>query len=108
MSLDRCTGEEEIDLIIRIPKTTQVFDTTEDRLAISNGNVHVMLFSVFVDTEAFESQVATGSVVWLDGAWEVDWGFHSKVCYAVLHDAEVDGYDAGHFDGTAEGDFAVT
>ena len=43
----------------------------------------------------------------LDRTGQVNWGFHAQISHAVLHDFEIDGYDAGHLNGATERDFAV-
>lgn len=67
-----------------------------------------MLFPILVDTEALESEISPGAIVRLHGAGEEDGGFGAEVGHAVFHHGEFERDDAGHFDGAAEGDFAVT
>ncbi len=43
----------------------------------------------------------------LHGPGQEQRALHPQVRHAVLHDVELDGDDTGHFDGAAEGDFAV-
>lgn len=44
MSLNWSTREQKINLVIRIPETTEVFDHAEGGLSVGNCYVHVMLF----------------------------------------------------------------
>lgn len=43
----------------------------------------------------------------LHGSGQEQRALHPQVRHSVLHDGELDGDDAGHFDGAAKGDFAV-
>lgn len=97
------TGEERA----RHTETSQILDHAQCRLTIRDGSIEVMLLSILVDAEAFESQVPAGPVVRLDGAGEEERRLHGEVGLAVLHDAQLEGDDAGHLDGAAEGDLAV-
>lgn len=66
-----------------------------------------MLLPIFIDAEPLEGEVATRAELGLDGALLEDGGFHAEVGNAVFHHREFEGYYAGHFDGAAEGYFAV-
>jgi hypothetical protein len=44
----------------------------------------------------------------LNWSGKIDGGFHAQVGNAVLHDFEINGDDASHLNGTAEGDFAIS
>lgn len=66
------------------------------------------LSSAFVYAEAFEVDVPPGTELRLDGAGDVDGTLEAEIGHALFDDAEVDGDDAGHLDGAAEGDLAIT
>ena len=108
MALNRRATQQQINLIIAVPEPTQILDTPKRGLAVRHGGVQVVLLSVLVDAEAFEGEIATGTVMRFDGSGEEERRFHAEVGHAVLHDGEFEGDDAGHFDGATEGDLAVT
>jgi hypothetical protein len=108
MSLHRRTTQQQIDLIIVITEPPQILNDPQRRLPIRHRRVHVVLLPVLVDAKAFEGEVAAGAELGLDGALVEDGGFHAEVGDAVFHHREFEGDDAGHFDGAAEGDLAVT
>lgn len=60
-----------------------------------------------VDTEAFEGQVAAGTELRLHGTREENGRFHTHVRHAAFDHVDLNGDDAGHLDGAAEGNFAV-
>jgi hypothetical protein len=107
MPLHRRTTKQQIDLIIIIAKASEIFNHSQRGLAIRDRGIHVVLLAVLVDAEALEGEVAAGAELGLDGTLVEDRGFHAQVGHAVLHHAEFERDDAGHFDGAAEGDFAV-
>lgn len=107
MPLHRRTAQQQIDLIVIIAKAPQILNDPQGGLPIRHGGIHVVLLAVLVDAEALEGEVAAGSKLRFHGALLEDGGFDAEVGQAVFHDAEFEGDDAGHFDGAAEGDFAV-
>ncbi|KAH9841297.1 Thromboxane-A synthase, partial [Teratosphaeria destructans] len=98
-------GEERFDY----PREDEirVLDDAQTRLAVRDGRVEVVLTAVLVDGEALEVEVAAGTELRFHGAGDVEGGAHVEVAHAALHDGELDGDDAGHLDGAAEGDLAV-
>ena len=107
MPLNWRTAQHQIDLIITIPKPSQVLNTPERSLAICNRRIHVMLFAMLIHTEALKSQVSAGAIMRLHGPGQEERGFHVEVLNTVFHDGEFDGDDARHFDGAAEGNLPV-
>ena len=72
MSLHRSTRQQKIDLVVVVSIPPQVLNDSQAGLSISHCGVEVMLLSVFIDTEAFEVDVATRTELWLDWAGDVD------------------------------------
>lgn len=107
MALHRRTTEQQVNLVIIVAEASQVLDHPQGRLSVRHRGIHVMLLAVLVDAEAFEGEVATGPELRLHGARVEDGRFHAEIGHAAFHDAEFQGDDAGHFDGAAEGYFAV-
>lgn len=107
MALDRRAAEQEIGLVVIIPEPSEVLDAPERRLAIGDGGIEIVLLAVLVDAESLERQISPGTVMRFHGPGQEERTLHAQVGHAVLHDAELDGDDAGHFDGAAKGDFAV-
>ena len=66
------------------------------------------MFSMLINREPLESQVATRTVMRFNWSWEIDWRFHSQIRHTILHDFEIDGDDTGHLDSSTEGDLTVT
>lgn len=66
-----------------------------------------MLHALLVDAEALKRQVPARSVVRLHRARQEEGALHVEVLDAALHDGQLERDDTGHFDGAAEGDFAV-
>jgi hypothetical protein len=65
------------------------------------------LFSLLIHRKALKVDIPARPKLWLNGAGHVDGALEPQVGDAVLEDLEVDGDDAGHLDGAAEGDLAV-
>lgn len=63
---------------------------------------------MLVDREALEVNVPARTELRLHGARDIDGRLHAQLCYTALHDAELDGNHACHFDGAAEGYLAIT
>lgn len=63
---------------------------------------------MFVDREALKIYVPARTELRLNGPGDIDGRLEAEVGHAVLDDLEVDGDDAGHLDGAAERDLAVT
>lgn len=49
MSLNRSAAQQQIDLIIVVAVSSQVFDDSEASLAISDCGIQVVLFTVLID-----------------------------------------------------------
>lgn len=107
MTLHRRTTQQQINLIIIIPKPPQILNTPQRRLPVRNRRVQIMLFPVFVDAEAFKVEVPSGTELGFHRTRDEDGGFHAELAHAVFDDIEFEGDAAGDFDGAAEGDFAV-
>ena len=60
MALNRDTAEHQVDLVVGIAVPLEVFNHAEAGLAVRDRGVHVVLFAVFVDGEAFEVDHAAG------------------------------------------------
>ena len=56
--------------------SSQILDTSQRRLSVRDGRVHVMLHALFVDAEALERQVPARSVVRLHGARQEERALH--------------------------------
>ncbi len=107
MPLHRRTTQQQIHLIVTVPKPAQILNDPQGRLPIRHRRIHEVLLPVLIDAKSLEGEVAAGAELGLHGALVEDGGFHAEVGDAVFHDGEFDGYNAGHFDGAAEGYFAV-
>lgn len=108
MALHGRTAQKEVDLIVIVAVPTEVLDHAETSLSVRDGRVKVVLLAVLVDGESLESEVPAGAELGLDGTGEEDGGFHAHLGHAVFDDGELECDDAGHLDGTAEGDLAVS
>ena len=108
MPLNRRTTQQQICLIIIIPKPPQILNTPQRRLPIRHRRIQIMLLPILINAEALKRQIPARSIVGLHWPWEEKRGFHAQVRHAVLHDVELDRDDAGHFDGAAEADLAVS
>jgi hypothetical protein len=107
MALHRRTTQQQIHLIIIVPKPSQILNDPQRRLPIRHRRIHVVLPPILIDAEPFKREVATGAELGLHGPLVEDGGFHAEVRHPVFHHGELQRDDAGHFDGAAEGDFAV-
>jgi hypothetical protein len=107
MPLHRRTTQQQINLIIIIPISPQIFNAPESSLPIGHGSIQEMLFTIFINTEAFKINISARTKIGLHGSGYVDWRLHVQVRDAVFEDGEFDGDAAGHFNGAAKGDFAV-
>ena len=107
MSLNRRAAQQQIRLVVIIPKTPQILNTAQRRLTIRHRSIKIVLFAILIDAEALERQIAPRPVMRLDGPGQKQRGLHAEVGHAVLHHRQLDGDDTGHFDGAAKGDFAV-
>jgi hypothetical protein len=67
-----------------------------------------MLLPVLVDGEPFEVNVTAGAELRFYGTGDVDGRLHIQLLHSAFHDTELDGDDAGHFDGAAKGDLTVS
>ena len=72
MSLHRSARQQKIDLVVVISIPPQVLNDSQAGLSISHCGVEIVLFSVFIDTETFEVDVATRTELRLDWAGNVD------------------------------------
>ena len=75
MPLHRRTTQQQINLIIIIPESFQVFDTPQRRLSIRDRRIHVMLFAVLIYTKPFKIDVAAWTKLGLHGSGDVDGRF---------------------------------
>lgn len=132
MSLYRCTGQQQIDLIIVVSVPPQVLNDSQASLSIGHSGIEVMLLSLFVDGESFEVDVSSRTELGFDRTRDVNWAFcflresvrelvrekvsslrndlplHAQLLHSTLHYRKLDGDDARHLNCTAEGDFSVT
>jgi hypothetical protein len=107
---DGNTAQHQIDLIIAVSKSAQILNHPNTALSIRNRGVHIVLFAMLVDAEAFEVDHSSRGELGLDWTGDVNRrfaSFHSQGFLAVFDHGEFDRDDAGDFDGPAEGDFAV-
>ena len=72
MSLHRSARQQKIDLVVVVSIPPQVLNDSQTSLSIGDRSIEIVLFSVFIDTEAFEVDVATRTELWLDRAGNVD------------------------------------
>ena len=75
---------------------------TQRTLTVRNSHIHIMLFAILVDAEAFKVYVAARAKLWLDRTRDIDRGLETQVGHAILNHLEVDGDDASHLDSTTE------
>lgn len=97
MTLDRRTAQQQIALIIIIPKSSQILNAPQGCLAVRDSGVEIMLLAVLVDAEALEVDVTARSELRFHGAGNEDWGLEAEVGEAIFDHIELDGDDAGHF-----------
>lgn len=63
MSLNGCTAQQEVDLVITVPISPQIFNAPKSGLPIRHCRIHVVLLPLFIHAEAFECQIPTWSVM---------------------------------------------
>lgn len=66
-----------------------------------------MLFALLIHTKPLKVDIPARTKLRLHRTRDVNGTLHVELLHAALHNAELDGDDACHFDGAAEGDFAV-
>lgn len=106
MTLNWCRAENRVGLRLGIAELGEVFDGIKAGLAIGDMDIEIVLLAPFIYGNAFKNKVVV--VGRGDGT-----GFEDRVFDPVFGNAALDDLDsevqpAGHFDGAAEGDFAVT
>lgn len=107
MPLHGRAAQQEVDLVVVVAVAAEVLDGAEAGLAVRDGRVEVVLFSLLVDREALEGEVAAGSELGFHGARVEERGFEAHLGHAVLQDSEFERDDPRHLDGAAEGDLPV-
>jgi len=110
MALDRNAAQHQIDLIVTVPIALEVLDDAKTRLAIRDRGIHVVLLALLINAETLKVNHSSGTELRLDRAGNVNWRFaadHAELGLAILDDFDLDGDDARHLDGAAEGDFTV-
>ena len=65
------------------------------------------LLATLINTKPLKVQIPARAKLRLDRARDVQGALHAQRRHPAGDDAEVDGDDAGHLDGAAEGDLAV-
>jgi hypothetical protein len=73
VTLDRCTAEEQIYLIVIISESPQILNYSETGLTIGDSGIHVMLFSMFIHTESLKGQITPRAELWFDWPGLEDW-----------------------------------
>ena len=91
----------------KLTKSSQILNYPQTSLSVRNRRIEIVLFPVFIHTEALEVNIPSRTKLRFDGAWDVNWTLHIELLHAAFHDAELDCYDACHFDCAAEGYLAV-
>ena len=66
-----------------------------------------MLLAILIHAEPFKGQVPSGPIMRFDRPRQENRRFHAQLRHPVLHHTELERYDAGHFDGSTEGDFPI-
>jgi hypothetical protein len=89
-------------------KPSQILDDPQASLPIRHGRIQIMLFACLVYAEPFKVDIPAWPKLGLYGARDVNGRLHPELRHAVLHDGKLECDDAGHFDGAAETDFAIT
>lgn len=107
MPLNRRTAQHQIGLIIIIAETSQVLNRPQTSLPIRHGGIEIVLLALLIHAETLEREIASRTIMRLDGTGKEDGGFHVEVLHAVLHHGQLDGDDACHFNRAAEGDLPV-
>lgn len=108
MALHGCARQQQVDLIVRVSIPPQVFNHPQTSLSVRHSGIEVVLLAVFIDAETFEVDVSSGTKLGLDWTWHIDWALGSKLCHSVLHHAELDRDNSCHFNGSTEGDLAIS
>ena len=91
----------------KLTKPSQILNHSQTSLTIRHRSIEIMLFTLLIHTKALKVDVPPRTELRLHWTREVDGTLHVELLHAALHDTEFDGDDACHFDGAAEGDFAV-
>ena len=105
MPLHRRRAEQRIALGRRVTELGQVVDGIQAGLLVGDVDVQVVLLAGLVHRDAFEDQVVL--VVGRDGAWFEHRVFDPVLGHAAFDQLDLHVHPAGHFDGAAEGDFAI-
>lgn len=99
------TAQHQVDLVVTVAESAEVFDDAKAALAVGDGGVHVMLLAVLVDAEALEVDHPAGAELRLHGSWDVDGRFasdHPELGLSVLDHVELDRDHPGDFNRPAE------
>jgi len=91
----------------KLTKPSQILNHSQTSLTIRHRSIKIMLFALLIHTKALKVDVPPRTELRLHRTGDVNGTLHVELLHAALHDAEFDGDDACHFDGAAEGDFAV-
>jgi hypothetical protein len=73
----------------------EIFYRAETGLSVCHCCVHEMLFSVFVDGETFEGEVAGGTEGWTHVSWAIDWTLEASGLHSSFDEVEFNSDDAG-------------
>lgn len=88
--------------LFSLTESLEVLDSTQACLPVCDSRIHVVLLSLLINGKSFKVDVSTGSKLRLDGTGYVNGRLDAQLLHAALHDGELDGDDACHFDGTTD------
>ena len=91
----------------KLTKPSQILNHPQASLTIRHRSIKIMLFTLLIHTKPLKVDIPAGTKLRLYRTRDVNGTLHVELLHATLHDAEFDGDDACHFDGAAEGYFAV-
>jgi hypothetical protein len=75
MTLYRRTAEQEINLIIVIPKPLQILNYSQGSLAVRNRRIKIVLLAILVDGEPLKGEHAARTELRLDRTRQEDGRF---------------------------------
>jgi hypothetical protein len=107
MALHRGTSEQEIGLIIVVAKPLDILNCSQAGLAESDACVHVVLLAMLINAEAFKVNVPARTELRFNRTRNENGRFAAELGLAVLDNIEFQCDDAGHLNGTAEGNLAI-
>lgn len=124
MALDRGTRKQEVNLVVAVAITAEIFDDaflfssrsaqtspreksgggglTKSSLPIRNIDIQIMLFPMLINAESLKINVPSRTKLRFHRAGNVNRTLEAQIRHAVLNDLEIDRYHPSHFNGAAK------